>query len=134
MSSDLQDEVAGAAEPDEPVASDTLAVTGPPPPAKKMTPLRAFGLAISSYKELGRTPYGKAPTVLFAVGGVFAALNGAAFSLAGPFLLRRGIDVSALVQVSLVVGGVALYLHASGFLEPEPGLNPSAALLRVVFT
>ncbi len=36
--------------------------------------------------------------------------------------------------VSLAVGGVALYLYASGFLEPEPGLNPSAALLRVVFT
>lgn len=35
--------------------------------------------------------------------------------------------------VSLVVGGVALYLYSSGFLEPEPGLAPSATLLLQVF-
>jgi len=30
--------------------------------------------------------------------------------------------------VSLVVGGVALYLHMSGYLAPAPGLDPEAHL------
>ncbi|ADI13586.1 hypothetical protein [Truepera radiovictrix] len=34
--------------------------------------------------------------------------------------------------VSLAVGGVALYLYASGFLAPDPGLDPSTALAQLL--
>ncbi|MEO6205753.1 MAG: MFS transporter, partial [Mycobacteriales bacterium] len=65
----------------------------------------------SGWAQLRHTPYGLTPAVMLSLLFGIQALDGAAFTFAGPEFVRRGITIPQIINVLSVIGFVTIFLR-----------------------